>query len=280
MRGRTLGRRRAVVVAAVVIAIAIAVTIAVLGGNSVDERDAESMPQAAGSPTGPALEVSVLTPNGGDVYEVDGEAGAFEVIAPESNDDINLRVGILPDDAPTSADQGACMTWVGLSGDVTQPGLVLRHSDEGGRVRAVMVTQNVLYAARSNINVHVVDSDTEAILDHVDWADVGQSIGTLPYMRSLPWRFCARIRGDEVDVKAWPVADPVPPWGVPGYGGTVPLPADAPTSGRPGGYFGHLRPGEVAEAVDLDVWTEGIEDLVEGAQEALRSTASRLMIGL
>lgn len=162
-----------------------------------------------------AIDVGVLTPEGTDRYEVVGDATALGVRAPDANRGSNLRVALVPEDAPVAADQEACVTWLGPVGSEIQPGVVLRHRVAGGRTRAVMVTQNIYYVARQHVNVHVVDTAADRPLLLVGSVEVEGSIGRIPAMRPLPWRFCARIRDDLVEIRAWATGDPEPLWATP-----------------------------------------------------------------
>jgi hypothetical protein len=62
---------------------------------------------------------------------------------------------------------------------------------------------------------------------------------------------CARIVDDVVSFIVWPHTMAPPAYGDPGWGGSAPLPADAPAAGVPGWYAGHLPPGGYVVYNDL-----------------------------
>lgn len=56
------------------------------------------------------------------------------------------------------------------------------------------------------------------------------------------------------------------------------LPAVAPTSGRPGGYVGHLPPGAATLMVDLDVRSLDLRAVLGRVTGALRRLEHRLAL--
>lgn len=177
----------------------------------------------------------ILTRDGADDYRYDVAAdGRVDVRALPSNRSGNLRVaGIRPSD-PQLDDVRVCVTWIGFATALAQPGVVARLRVDGDRVRAIAVTNNVVFGYRRAFNVHLIDTGGSPVLRQLasfpmPWADAPS-----------PWRVCAEAREDIVSVHVWPLADPEPAWGTPGHGGSVRLPPTWVVSGSAGWFAGHL----------------------------------------
>jgi hypothetical protein len=72
---------------------------------------------------------------------------------------------------------------------------------------------------------------------------------------AYPWTLCARVVGSKLDFKVWPSRHREPAWGDATYSRTITLPPDAPTTGTPGFFIGHLEPGGYADFTKLTTST-------------------------
>lgn len=190
-------------------------------------------------------QVTVITPDGDDSYRIDRpEPGGFDLSAPTSNTGGNLRMAIVDENAPISIDQESCVTWNGPVKDDVQAGLTLRVRTDGDRTRMIMISNNVWGLWRAAMNVHLVDS--------TQWPGRFEGLGTGHFTtlgdpddgQPLPWRFCARVVGDRLSVKAWGTASAEPDWEGTEDVFRLTLPPEFVYDGRPGIYAGHLRPGD------------------------------------
>jgi hypothetical protein len=196
---------------------------------------------------------AVLTPDGTDGYAWRGPRTTMTVRAPASNQASNLRTIFWRAETPVARNGTSCATWAGADDDLAQQGAALRIWEHRGRVRALTVTKNVFSGAFWGFNVHLWDSATTTI-DERGAFDLGERFsfrGATQFALALPWRMCARTRADRLEFKVWRLAEPEPRWGVPGFGGSMRIPADAPAEGRVGWYIGHLRPGVAARFTGL-----------------------------
>jgi hypothetical protein len=126
-----------------------------------------------------------------------------------------------------------------------------------GRVRALTVTKNITYASYWAFNLHTFD--TARAIPYVSFGQVVLSREFLDaeQVAHLPWGLCARVRGGQLEFKAWPLTETEPAWGDPLHGGRAPIPAGWDTAGRPGWYIGHLHPGETARYDAMTTWQLG-----------------------
>ena len=233
-------RRRSIVRILVVMAI---IGVALVGlsrenlGDSVD---------AATPITRRTFVTSVITPVGRDRFAVVpiGTADAT-ITAPMTNLDSNLREVFWDDTAQDVSDAGACATWQSASTPALQQGIALRAASSPSGTRAILVTKNVYLGAPWVFNIDVWDTAGPGltVLKNVDLQNVFKPNGRL---EPLPWRMCARARGELVDFKVWPVGAPEPDWGDPRYGGATALPAGWAAPGKAGWYIGHLPAGAFA----------------------------------
>lgn len=233
---------------------------------------------AASSPSGPAfadggsrLGVGYLTPEGDDTYSLTVEGHGHDpsdmvvtASAPATNLGNNTRLAFWRRGGRVSTDQQSCATWANNTSELRQPGAALRIQDHGDRVRAITVTQNVIFGVYWGFNIHVMDSEASPVFTKIGGVILDTFVregSLLPY----PWRMCARVVGDVVSFKVWPLIDPEPAWDDPTYGMSVELPdgwraaegtegsvEDAGRrGGRPGWYVGHLPPGQSMQFTDL-----------------------------
>lgn len=131
----------------------------------------------------------------------------------------------------------------GLS-DFMQPGVALHIRTSGGRTTALTLTNNVLWGARWNWNVHYMDSGRRPT--HVglgSFAVPGFYREGRP-MPPLPWRVCARTVGDSLQGKVWRAGAAEPRWGDPNFGGSVAIPSGLASGGESGVFAGHLEGGQ------------------------------------
>lgn len=195
-----------------------------------------------------------ITPDGEDHYLITPQGTGFDVSAPTSNTSTNLRRAVVLTSTPLSVDQQACATWPGPSGSGIQPGLVLRAELAPSYTRAIMVTNNVLFGARTGFNVHVADSRTQPPYTLVGQVTLPDSVGPDPFHQEpLPWRLCARVQARHLELKVWPTANVAgePAWNDPTYTRAVTVPANWVIAGQPGVYVGHLARGESTRFRDL-----------------------------
>jgi hypothetical protein len=198
-------------------------------------------------------EASVLTFGAGrqetNTISVSGDSTVLS--APAGNTDGNIRFVFVDTAGEVSADQQTCATWSDQSKPVNQQGMALRVSSDGP-TRAITVTKNVWGGVSDVFNVHTWDTSLPAggvrFLGGVSLASALKVDGQLV---PLPWRVCARVVGDLLSFKAWPAGRSEPAWGDQTYSRTMRLPADAPKTGRPGWYGGHLYDGGHITYTDL-----------------------------
>lgn len=188
---------------------------------------------------------SIITRDHENRYTVGRPAAdAVTVHAPTSNRGGNLRMAIVDDTAPISIDQEACATWHGPVGGVIQPGLVLRARTDSSRTQLLMITNNVWGHYRPTVNVHLIDSvrwpEAFQSLGGGQFNSIGRSDGTHP----LPWRFCARVLGDRLSVKAWSTVLAEPNWDGPENVFHLTVPPEFVYAGQAGVYAGHVEPGQ------------------------------------
>ena len=201
------------------------------------------------------VRAAVLTPDGTDGYQYEAIGTSVNVSMNRgSASGGNLRTVFWPADAVSRPDVTSCATWSHASSSRLQQGVAVRISQRrGGGVAAITVTKNVYLVGSWVFNVHVWDSATARLhqIASVNLAGALSKPGDPPTPQPLPWRVCARVVGRTFTFKAWRIASGQPAWGDPRFGGSVRLPADAPSTGYPGGYIGHLQPGMLATFVDL-----------------------------
>ncbi len=200
----------------------------------------------------------VMTPEAADTYRLTLGPRTARADAPTTNVGGDLRMAWWPSRAPMSVDSEACTTWARRKGVVVQPGVVLRVRQDGGRTRAISVTNNVYYGARWAWNVHLWDAvgTARSPIRQVGSVHLPEVFGSHPEkLPPLPWRLCARVVGSTVQLKAWPTARGTEPaWGDDLYGGTVKVPSGWVFPGRSGWYLGHLLPGNWSEGEALGSW--------------------------
>lgn len=183
--------------------------------------------------------VARLTTDGTDFYGFTSTPGGMIASAPPANTGSNLRMVGFKKASPSSTNQESCATWTEGNTGTAQPGVALRIDATPGRVRAITVTNNILFGARWKFNIHLGDSAAKANMViaqtlTVNWANT-----------PLPWRFCARAEGPLITMKVWPVTDAAEPmWSDPAYTATATVPQAWVYPGRPGWYAGHLAAGQ------------------------------------
>lgn len=224
---------------------------------SATTTTAPTTPVADGSyAVGPPVDGAAITSDGADSYAVVTHHGTVTVRAPKTNRGSNLRLALVPDGTATAYTQSSCITWQGPLAVAVQPGVALRTRMAANRVRAITVTDNIVYGRRAAFNVHTIDTLRSPAMQLVGQVVLPNAVGDDPYRPApLPWRVCARVTGRIVEVKVWSLANrsTEPAWGEAGYSGAVAVPQTWVFSGRPGAYIGHLRPGESSTYSALDV---------------------------
>ena len=198
-------------------------------------------------PLDPSLGAGILTGEARDHYGLTVADGVVTASAPETNTGGNTRIAFWKVADPPSTDQQTCGTWTEAHGELYQPGAALRVRTANGRTTAITVTNNILYLARWNFNVHVMDSGAEEPFHRIAYFDLSDAFRTAPGAFTVwpyPWRMCARVVGDTLSLIVWPLTDPEPAWDDPRYGGSVTLPAGWDQPGNAGWYIGHLEPSD------------------------------------
>jgi hypothetical protein len=191
---------------------------------------------------GAAITGSVLTSDGADTYVVGQSGGTVEVTAPTTNTHGNLRSLLTPTDPLRLEDSESCAAWSTLAGQNAQLGAAFRvRTGPGGRVRAVTITQNILFGARWLYNVHLWDSTAPEPMRKVATFNLAANGSTPP---NVPMRLCARLVGDTISMKAWPEGTAEPTWGAANVGGSATLPVAARGVGTTGWFVGHLQAGD------------------------------------
>jgi hypothetical protein len=206
------------------------------------------------SPLDPSLGAAFLTSEAQDKYGLTLADGVVTASAPATNTGGNTRIAFWQAADAASLDQQTCATWVNAQSELQQQGAALRVRSVNGRTTAITITDNILYFARWNFNVHVMDSGAEQPFRRIAYFDLSDAFRTQPGAFDTwpyPWRMCARVVGDTVSFIVWPLKDPEPAWDDPKYGGSVTLPAGWDQPGNPGWYVGHLEPGDSVGFTDL-----------------------------
>lgn len=206
-------------------------------------------------PLDPELDARIITRDGEDRYGIQIADGVTTATAAEANTGGNGRYMFWRKADPDGADQETCATWVDNTTHTQQQGAALRARAVGeDDVKAITITKNVAYGYFWVFYVHVMDSSLEqpyTLIGQFSLDDVffrpGQPFNVEPY----PWRLCARVVGEVVSFKVWPLTHPEPAWNDPAYGGSATLPAGWNHPGRPGWYVGHLLPGETVGFTDM-----------------------------
>ena len=206
-------------------------------------------------PLDPELDARVITRDSDDRYGIRTVAGVTTATAAQANAGGNGRYLFWRKADPETADQETCATWVDNTTHTQQQGAALRIQAPGDDdVRAITVTKNVAFGYFWVFYVHVMDSSLEqpyTLIGQFSLDDVFLRMGEPFNVPPYPWRMCARVTGDVVSFKVWPLTDPEPAWGDPAYGGSATLPAGWEGAGRPGWYIGHLLPGEAVGFTDM-----------------------------
>lgn len=177
--------------------------------------------------------------------------------------DANIREVFWRADVEPAYDEQICVTWEETSesveGDPIQPGLAMRVASVGADnegIRAVTLTENVLYAGTWLFNVHVWDSRQAVPMVLLKTFDASGVVGRIASvdgratnsMAKPPWHLCGRTTGNRFTFKVWTQDNPEPRWDDPHQVFSVELPAGWDYAGYSGGYIGHLHPGQSATA--------------------------------
>jgi hypothetical protein len=205
------------------------------------------------------LSVAVLTPDGSDTYRTSTVGAGLTVEAAAGNAGSNLREVAWPDGSPSMTDSQACATWTAASSDSSQQGLAFRIVSRPAWTRAITVTKNVEFGVPWIFNVHTWDSaDTiGGPWTQVAQLDMQKAVEADGSTRPFPWRVCARVMSNSLELKLWfPATMREPPWGDPTYTRrTSDLPDSYSSPGRTGWYVGHLPPGGSVTYSALGIWS-------------------------
>lgn len=187
-----------------------------------------------------------VTRDGADGIRVEGTDVAVRTQALPTNTGGNSRMLFWPKGVDAVTDAESCATWTGREGVLVQQGAALRVTRAGSRIRAVTVTQNIVFGVGWVFNVHTWDTARAAPGQLIGRVDLGSTFFA-DRDRPPPWGFCARVIGDTVEMKIWDAdAENEPSWGDRAHGGKVTLPKGWRVRGQAGWYIGHLRAGDRA----------------------------------
>jgi hypothetical protein len=197
---------------------------------------------------------AVLTPDGPNGYRF-VSAPANTAAASIDSSGGNLRQLFWPSDNPVLPDTESCAIWGAESGPLVQQGAALRIVQNGSRVRAITVTKNIFYNATWIFNFHVWDTAQSPAFTPIGATNLYNTLVHAGVVTPLPWHFCARVIGNTLEFKVWPVAEPLEPaWGDPTHGGKVQLPAGWSAPGKAGWYIGHIQPNNTAVFTNLSTY--------------------------
>ncbi|WCO65755.1 hypothetical protein PO878_14720 [Iamia majanohamensis] len=199
------------------------------------------------SGSGDTFESGFVTRDVGDDIAVESTDLALHTEALPTNTGTNSRMLIWPTGTRAVTDAESCATWTRRDGLYVQQGAALRVTRSGNRVRAVTVTQNIVYGAGWVFNVHTWDTAQAKPSTQIGQINLRSTFFADP-TRPPPWGFCARVIGDRVAMKIWDADDQQEPaWGDPRHGGAINLPTGWQMPGQAGWYIGHLAAGDSAD---------------------------------
>lgn len=196
-------------------------------------------------------------------YDYSTGKGTVTASAPDDLADSNVREVFWRADAVPMVDQQSCITWdqtaASVHGEPIQPGLAMRIASVGPHnegLKAVTLTENVVFAGTWLFNVHVWDTTRPDPMTLLHTFDVSTVVGRITnvdghaanLMVEPPWHLCGRTIGDRFSFKVWTGDDPEPAWSDPTRVYSVALPPGWDIPGYAGGYIGHLHPGQSATA--------------------------------
>jgi hypothetical protein len=216
-------------------------------------------------PEQPRVQVNhaTLTTQNWSTYDYVTGARTVTASMPPGVTDPNIREVFWRADTTPAVDEQICVTWNETSetaaGEPIQPGLAMRIASVGAHnegIRAVTLTENVVYAGIWLFNVHVWDSRRMVPMTLLQTFDVSRVVGRIAnvdgraanFMVQPPWHLCGRTEGNTFRFKVWTQKNPEPSWNDPHQVFSVQLPAGWEYAGYSGGYIGHLHPGQSATA--------------------------------
>lgn len=197
---------------------------------------------------------AVLTADGPDQYRF-VSAPANTAVASIDASGGNLRQMFWPANNPVVPDSESCAIWGAESGPLVQQGAALRITQSGTRLRAITVTKNIFYNAPWIFNFHLWDTAQSPAFTLIGATNLQATLVHAGVVTPLPWSFCARVIGNKLEFKVWPLAEPLEPaWGDPSHGGSVMLPAGWSAPGKAGWYIGHIQPTNTAVFTNLSTY--------------------------
>ena len=219
-----------------------------------------------GTPAGPIRHGALYSDSGNQLtVAVDGST---VTATPPSPSDPSIREAFWRTETPYYDNQEACITWMTTAasqpGEPVQPGLAMRIAPtgaDGKGIKAITVTENVIYYAGWIFNVHIWDTTKSGtpftLVGQFDLWDllvnstVDANGDTQLSLVPPPWHVCAQTDGNRFTFKVWTGSNPEPAWDDPTHVFTTTLPDGWDYAGYSGGYIGHLHDGQSATFTDV-----------------------------
>ena len=207
----------------------------------------------------PTIRHAVLTSvpgNGPFEYDLLPRDAGVKITAPVGVPNVNQRQVFWLSTSVLSRDQRSCATWDKASDIAVQNGIALRITQSADRkvTRALTVTTNVWGFSHWYLDVHTWNSTDPNALDVLAQFDLSTELmvpGAHPSAVQLPWHVCAQVIGNRLAFKIWTGSNPEPSWTDNFFVHSVTLPPGWDHRGLPGGYIGHIDPGQSAQVSDL-----------------------------
>ena len=207
----------------------------------------------------PTIRHAVLTSipgNGPYEYEFLPQDAGLKITAPTGIANVNQRQVFWLSNTVATRDQRSCASWDKASNIAVQNGIALRITQSADRkvTRALTVTTNVWGFAHWYLDVHAWNSTDPNALDALAQFDLTEELmvkGSHPSAVQLPWHVCAQAIGNRLTFKIWTGTNPEPPWTDSIFVHSVTIPPGWDHIGLPGGYIGHIDPGQSAQVSDL-----------------------------
>jgi len=205
--------------------------------------------------SGAGAVTAVLTPDSADGYSYDSSAGAMQTAALSGNTSGNLRTLFWPGGAPAVTDSESCAVWASQRGDLVQQGAGLRHHVRQHRTHPCSHRHQEHLLRRVDPELPHVGHERSQPFEQIGSVNLESLLRTSTgAIVPLPWLVCARVIGEQFEVKVWLNGESEPAWGDSRHGGSVTVPAGWTYAGQAGWYIGHIPPGGNADFTNLATW--------------------------